>query len=89
MTGKVWLDTNKDGVQDSDEPGVVNVTVELVDENGTTIANTTTDASGTYTFEKVPTGNYTVKVTRPDDTTFSPQDQGSDDDKDSDVTQCL
>ena len=30
----VWKDTNKDGVQDSDEKGIQGVTVTLKDKNG-------------------------------------------------------
>ena len=30
----VWEDTNKDGIQDSDEKGIAGVTVTLKDDNG-------------------------------------------------------
>jgi trimeric autotransporter adhesin len=46
---RVWLDTNKDGVQDPCEKGLKNVAVALY--KGTTkIAQTTTDANGEYYF---------------------------------------
>ncbi|NUI86030.1 SdrD B-like domain-containing protein, partial [Staphylococcus borealis] len=39
----VWEDTNKDGIQDSDEKGIQGVTVTLKDSEGNTIGTTTTD----------------------------------------------
>ncbi len=36
----VWDDLNKNGIQDADEPGIANVEVELLDENGKSLANT-------------------------------------------------
>ena len=46
---RVWLDTDKDGIQDAGENGIPNVQVQLL--LGTTvIATATTDADGTYYF---------------------------------------
>ena len=59
----VWLDCDKNGVQDGDEKGLVGVPVTL---NGTDIAgnmvikNTTTDASGFYLFNNLQAGTYFV-----------------------------
>ncbi|MEJ7346044.1 SdrD B-like domain-containing protein, partial [Staphylococcus haemolyticus] len=36
----VWKDTNKDGVQDSDEKGIQGVTVTLKDKNGNVLKTT-------------------------------------------------
>jgi len=48
---RVWLDTDKNGVQDSDEESISGVTVELIDVDGTTvIATAVTDGSGHYYF---------------------------------------
>ena len=45
---------------DYSEPGVANVTVELL--NDSTVVNTTkTNASGYYKFTNIPAGNYTVR----------------------------
>lgn len=40
-----------------------NLTIDLKNSNGTTIATTTTDVSGNYLFTNVPSGNYTLGVT--------------------------
>jgi fimbrial isopeptide formation D2 family protein/uncharacterized repeat protein (TIGR01451 family) len=59
---RVWLDTNGDGVQDADEPGLVGITVELLDASNTVIASTTTGTNGSYTFSGLPAGDYSVRV---------------------------
>ncbi len=58
---KVWLDSDKDGVQDAGEPPVAGVTVELLDGTGTVIATTTTDRNGRYVFDELPAGTYQVR----------------------------
>jgi hypothetical protein len=46
---RVWLDRNRNGVQDPDEPPISGVTVELW-RNGVRIGVAVTDAAGTYYF---------------------------------------
>lgn len=68
----VYFDFNANGVQDSAELGIPNITVWLyedVDRDGTIdagvddlVATTSTDASGNYLFENFPAGSYVVKV---------------------------
>jgi protocatechuate 3,4-dioxygenase beta subunit len=58
----VWLDTNKNGVQDTGEAGVSGVTVKLLDSNGNVVATATTDANGNYLFKDLVPGNYSVQV---------------------------
>jgi uncharacterized repeat protein (TIGR01451 family) len=61
----VWLDKNGDGQQDSGEPGIAGVTVNLLDSSGTTLLQTTTtSASGLYAFSVVP-GTYVVQFLTP------------------------
>ncbi len=84
----VWLDTDKDGVQDTGEVGLANVTVRLY-KSAVPIATMTTDANGFYLFTGLPTGSYAVEFVLPDSTyKFSPQDIGGNDalDSDADVT---
>ncbi|TDL93282.1 hypothetical protein ERX27_11265, partial [Macrococcus brunensis] len=62
---KVFEDTNKDGIQNSNEPGIPNVPVTLTKPDGTTVT-TTTDANGNYEFTNLPNGEYTVEFGTPE-----------------------
>ncbi|MEZ4984512.1 MAG: SdrD B-like domain-containing protein [Saprospiraceae bacterium] len=46
----VWEDRDADGQQDSNESGIEGVVVMLLDENGAMLDQTTTNASGFYSF---------------------------------------
>ena len=81
----VWLDLNKNGVQDVDEPGLPGVTVNLYACGGGLLFTTTTNASGHYLFSNLTPGSYFVEFVAPNGFVFSPMDQGSDDGKDSDA----
>jgi uncharacterized repeat protein (TIGR01451 family) len=83
---RVWNDLNNNGVQDAGEPGVAGVTVRLLDEFGSVVATTTTDANGIYQFTGLVPGTYAIEVVLPTGFQFSPQDQGGDDALDSDVS---
>ncbi|RTZ94981.1 MAG: hypothetical protein DSY90_14575, partial [Deltaproteobacteria bacterium] len=58
----IWLDADRDGVQDAGEPGIPGVVVGLKDAAGNFIATTTTDENGEYLFTDLPDGEYTVVV---------------------------
>jgi len=88
----VWHDTNGDGVQDDDEEGLEDVLVTLViDGELHTDINTTTQSDGSYLFDESydlkPGHQYSIEVTRPDDTWYFTQAnaQTGDDSNDSDV----
>jgi hypothetical protein len=67
----VWLDADRDGVQDTGEPGFGNVTVALYSDpngdgdtsDGAVIATTATDNNGRYFFPHLGASSYAVKVT--------------------------
>ncbi|MBU2447491.1 MAG: CIA30 family protein [Bacteroidetes bacterium] len=80
----VWIDMNKNGIQDSDEQGLANVTVKLFNGTGL-VATTQTNPSGIYSFTNLEPGSYYLEFVKPSGFVFSPKDQGSDDSKDSDV----
>ncbi len=83
---KVWNDINKDGLQDANEPGVENVTVDLMDATGTTVLRTVkTDVFGNYMFNDLAAGTYVVRFALPTGFTRSPQNAGSNDYIDSDA----
>ncbi len=60
----IWRDSDRDGIQDPDEPGIENVTVELVNGNGIVVGTATTDPDGGYYFNYTnvndPDGNGTL-----------------------------
>ena len=62
ITGTVYRDGNRSGALDSDEKLYEGVTVQLRDKDGNVVATTTTDADGTYSFDKLPAGTYSVTV---------------------------
>ncbi|WP_142351727.1 SdrD B-like domain-containing protein, partial [Staphylococcus sp. HMSC057C08] len=62
---KVWEDTNKDGVQNSNEPGIPGVEVTLTKPDGSTVT-TTTDNNGNYEFTNLPNGDYTITFETPE-----------------------
>lgn len=57
----VWIDGNRDGIQQPGEPGVLGVTVILRFER-VEVARTTTNANGRYLFATMPDGMYQVCV---------------------------
>jgi len=92
----VWLDTNKDGVQDGIETGVAGVNVQLYQPGkdglaGTgddvLVATTTTGSSGDYQFFDLVPGDYFVQFDLPPGYAHSPQDTtGDTSDSDADTT---
>ena len=82
---KVWFDKDKDGIQDYNESGIKNVKVELYDCTGKLLDTKYSDYYGKYYFSNLSAGDYQVKFYPPIGYTFTKQNQGSNDDKDSDV----
>ena len=65
----VWLDNDRNGLQDTNEPGIVGVTVTLldgysgrpfIDESGAPIT-VVTDSEGNYIFDNLRPGNYAAQ----------------------------
>jgi hypothetical protein len=91
LGGQVWYDTDQDGIDDdiSNEPGVENVKVELFDNaacSGSAIDWQNTNADGEYVWHGISTGDRCLRFSNfPSGWQISPQDQGGDDTRDSDV----
>ncbi|MGG9972478.1 SdrD B-like domain-containing protein, partial [Ferruginibacter sp. SUN002] len=85
---KVWIDANKNGIQEGSEAGAAGITVSLLNISGSVIATTVTDASGNFTFTNVPVAlggsAYQVRFTLPITHKFSPERAGGDANTDSD-----
>lgn len=69
----VWIDTDRDGIQDSSEPGLAGAVLTLTDVNGNPVTDMdgnpvgsiTTDSTGAYLFDNLPPGQYKVAITYP------------------------
>ncbi len=81
----VWLDQDRDGIQDAGESGRGGITVRLLNCSGTVLDTTTTSSSGSYAFAGLPSGNYMLEFVLPSGYTFTQRDQGGNDGLDSDA----
>ena len=81
--GLVYRDGDRDEKHGATEKGYANQTVELRDKDGKVVATTTTDENGAYSFEKLPAGDYTVKVVKDGALTDLDQTEDPDSTKDS------
>ena len=86
-----WMDVNRDGIQDADEPALPGVTVTLTradgsavtDASGRPVGAVTTDAAGKYKFENLLPGDYKVSFQAPAGYEATTSDAGADRAKDS------
>ena len=63
IQGKVWEDSNRNGVIDSSEKYLEGTTVKLLNStNNTEVTRTTTNAQGEYEFRDLAKGTYKVEV---------------------------
>lgn len=65
LAGRVHVDNDGDCFQDPGELALQGVTITLVDQQGDT-RTTTTDVNGTYAFDDLSAGTYSVIETQPD-----------------------
>lgn len=83
----VWLDIDRDGIQDGNEDGIPGVMVILQipsDDDPTNIDTTFTNSDGYYYFDVIP-GDYKVLFINPGGLVFTSPNQGVNDALDSDV----
>lgn len=82
----VWEDTNEDGIQDAGERGLPEVTVTALNcADDSVVATDTTDVQGLYKITGLNAGDYAIVFTPLTGYVFSPQDQGTNENTDSDV----
>ena len=91
---RVWNDVNANGIQDTNESGVQNVSITLLkgdcisratDRRGVTIPSVLTDIGGLYSFNNLQSNDYCVGFTVPNGFVVSPKNSVADIDLDSDV----
>ncbi|GAB3991197.1 hypothetical protein GCM10028807_20780 [Spirosoma daeguense] len=81
----VWVDLNRDGIQDAGEPPLAGVVVTLLDGTNTPIASVTTTSTGQYSFTGLTPGvPYSLSFTAPTGYSATLPNQGGDDTLDSD-----
>ena len=61
VVGTKWLDLNANGQADEGEQGLAGVTINLLDAEGEIIDTTVSASDGSYTFEGLKAGEYTVE----------------------------
>lgn len=81
----VWEDTNANGVQDSGEAGVDNVTVNLYGSSWQLVNSNITSNGGRYIFSQIQPGSYYLEFIAPAGRTFSPKNMGGNPALDSDA----
>lgn len=60
ISGLAWLDSNKDGIRQSEEKTLQLIKVMLLDNKGNKVSETTTSLVGTYKFSNLDKGEYMV-----------------------------
>lgn len=78
----VWEDSDGDGFQDPNEPGISDVIIQLYTGSGFLYRITTSDEDGYYEFDNLYPGDYYIKVVMPD--TYQPTLNFNSDDEDTD-----
>ena len=84
LGNRVWLDTNKNGIQDPGEPGIGGICVNLYDASGQLLDKTSTDSNGYYGFNVKAGSSYSVQFVKPAYLDFTRPNVG-DENHDSDV----
>ena len=82
IKGSVYRDDNRSSSRDGSEEGYQGQTVQLLDRDGNVVATTTTSADGSYSFEHLPDGTYSVKVVKDGALTDTEQTEDPDGTKD-------
>jgi hypothetical protein len=65
LGNRAWLDINKNGIQDQDEPGIPGICIILHDASGNEVGRTTTDSNGYYGFNVSASNEYSVQFVKP------------------------
>ncbi len=81
----VWVDSDEDGVQGADEPGLAGATLNLYNETGAIAETEHTNDTGVADLENLGPGSYSLETVLPEGYQFSADGQGNNSSMDSDV----
>lgn len=88
ITGRVWNDTNQNGIEDSGETGAANVELKLrfdSTSSGIGFQSVLTDSNGNYQFDNLVADNYVLFFSVPKAAVLTEANIGNDDTRDSDI----
>jgi hypothetical protein len=87
LTGRAWLDGDGNGIRETNEPGLADITVNLFSDAGMLVDTSSTDDAGNYSFTGLTPGRaYTVQFVAPNGYSFAPEHVGAPDmDSDADA----
>ncbi len=84
----VFVDANRNGIQDPEEVGLSGITVQLfgtLTDGSNVVLVTTTNTTGYYKFPSLAIGTYYIKINSPAGFILTEANVGADDTKDSDI----
>lgn len=71
IAGKAWMDENVNGSMDAQESVLSGVIAELLDENGEPLMHEQVAMDGSYAFERLRSGMYSIRFTLPENVLFT------------------
>ncbi len=77
LSGRIWEDLNYDGIMDAGETGLRGCLVELLSASGEVTASTTTHPEGTYEFDHLMPGVYSLRCTLPEGYVYTREGKAS------------
>jgi hypothetical protein len=77
ISGLAYVDNNGNGKLDGSDSELAGAIITLTDSAGNVISTTTTDASGSYSFNNLPAGTYTISAFPPGGYTNSATNVGT------------
>ncbi|MDH4423763.1 MULTISPECIES: M60 family metallopeptidase [Bacillus cereus group] len=87
LGGRVWDDSNQNGIQDQSEKGMEGVRVQLLNKDGNRLKEVKTDKEGHYLFDGLIENTYRVQVEKLTGYIFMPKQSGQDVTVDSNVSE--
>jgi len=89
VSGRIWIDENRNGIIDLNEPGWAESLVDLYDETGDYHSSTYSDVDGNYFFPVLPVGNYYISFDLPSGYNYTTAKVGGVSEHDSEVVDLI